>query len=208
MSEPVGDIVGIVLAAGASRRMGAGRNKLLEEVAGRPIVAAPISALEDAGLPRIVVVVGHEAERLRAAMRQRPALTFVENPRWEEGMGSSLAAAARAIAEDDAGSVAGVLVVVGDLPRLDAAVVRPVVDAFRSASSPGRICLPVFEGRDGHPVLFGARHFPALAALRGDRGARAVIDAHEAETVRVEVAHDGILRDVDTPEALASARAR
>lgn len=207
MSREGATLVGLVLAAGASRRMGPGRNKLLEIVGGRPLVAAPVAALQEAGIPRIVVVLGHDAGRVREALAGAQ-VEFVENTEWASGMGRSLAVGIEAIAGGSGGAASAVFVSVGDLPGLRAVHVEQVVDAWRADPAPERICVPAHDGRDGHPVLFGPAHLPALAALEGDRGARAILDAHSEAIVRVEVASDGILADVDTPDALARARDR
>lgn len=205
-----GRLAGIVLAAGCSARMGPERNKLVEPVAGRPLVAWPVDALLEAGIDPVVVVVGFEADRLRTALRGRPC-RFVEHAQWSEGMGSSLARAMRALIAElplpDA-----VLVCVGDLPGLRAADVARVVEAARrdarddGAIDPDRIVVPVFEGRRGHPVCFGARHFAALAQSTGDEGARSLLEQNADRVLRIEVANEAILRDVDTPTDLESAR--
>ncbi len=198
-------LVGLVLAAGASRRMGPDRNKLLEEVDGGPVVARVVSALREGGVERVVVVLGYEAERVRAALAGA-ATEFVHNEGWEQGMGTSLAAGAASLLSEDSEHLAGVVVTVGDLPALRAAHVRAVVEG--DALGPVSIRVPTHAGRDGHPVVFGAAHLPALAALEGDRGARSILDANTCDVERVAVDGDGTLRDVDTPDALEEARRR
>ncbi len=191
------DVVGLVLAAGTSSRMGAARNKLLESIGGRPLVRIPIEAMRDAGLGRIVVVLGHEAERVAAVL---PA--FVEsivNARHAEGMGSSLAAGARHIRRTD--PQAAILVCVGDLPSLSADPIRRVLDAF-STAGPDAVVVPVASGRRGHPVLFGAKRAAALESCAGDEGARGVVEAAGAAVFEVEVGTASILEDVDTPADL------
>lgn len=207
-----GGIAGIVLAAGRSARMGPERNKLVEPIAGRPLVAWPVDALLEAGIDPVVVVVGFESDRIRTALRGRPC-RFVEHAEWREGMGSSLA---RAMRELTAGSTLpdAVLVCVGDLPGLRAADVARVVDAARRAGGeggaidPDRIVVPVCEGRRGHPVCFGAHHFAELARSEGDEGARALLEQNADRVFRIELGNEAILRDVDTPTDLEAARQR
>lgn len=206
MSRPVEGYVALVLAAGASRRMGEGRNKLLEEIEGEALVVRVVDAFFDAGIRRVVVVVGHEAERVRSALAGRPGVELVSNSAWREGMGHSLAAGVRSLTIEGSEPVSGVLVTVGDLPELPSEVIERVLEAHRADPSPRAICLPTHAGRDGHPVLFGADHYAALAVLEGDRGARAIVEANAEQVRRVPVDSDRILRDVDTPEALARAR--
>lgn len=196
-NEP--SIVGLVLAAGRSSRMGVDRNKLLEPIAGKPLVAWPIEALREAGVDPILVVTGHEADALRSALAGL-GCGFLANPGWEQGMGSSIACGAREAAERRAD---GLLVCVGDLPALRAGDVAGLLAAFRG---PEVIVVPVHAGRRGHPVLFGAMFFEELAALTGDAGGRPVLDSHPEAVFEVEVASDAILRDVDSPQELSTWR--
>ncbi|MFO0688342.1 MAG: nucleotidyltransferase family protein [Myxococcota bacterium] len=204
-----GAVVAIVLAAGRSARMGSERNKLVEEVGGRPLIAWPVDALRGAGIERIVVVTGFEAERVEAALAGR-GCTFVHHAGWAEGMGSSLACGARRILAGPERPEA-ILVCVGDLPGLRADSVVAVLAAVHDGNGrfpADRIALPTLAGRRGHPVLFGGDHFDALTPLGGDEGARSILRAHAAHVVEVEVDDPGCLRDVDTPAELAEARAQ
>ena len=134
------------------------------------MVRRVVQALFDAGVSRVEVVLGHEEARLREALVDSGA-GLIANPDWSEGMGRSIAIAATALAEESSGPPAGLLIAFGDLPSLRPEEIRSVLEAFERDPSPSSICVPNFEGRVGHPVLFGAAHLPALAALDGDRGA-------------------------------------
>lgn len=206
MTRPAAGYVAIVLAAGASRRMGGAHNKLLEPIEGVPMVARVVDAFVEAGVGRIVVVVGHEAERVRRAFAGRTGVECVLNADWQEGMGRSLATGVRVAIRDEGRSVPGILVSVGDLPGLSAELIERVCAAHAADPSPRAICLPVHAGRAGHPVLFGRAHLPSLALLGGDRGARAIVEDNAAHVRRVPVDTDRILRDVDTPDDLSRAR--
>lgn len=200
-------VVGLVLAAGRSARMGGARNKLVEVVGGRPLVAWSVDALAGAAVDAVWVVTGFEAERVEAALAGR-ACRFARHAGWAEGMGSSLAFGVGAIAEGKE-AIEAVLVCVGDLPGLRAAHVASVIAAARDPDgriAPERIALPVFAGRTGHPVLFGAGWLARLAALEGDEGARALVREQAGRVVRVAQGDGGACGDVDTPEALEAAQ--
>lgn len=200
-------IAGLVLAAGGSTRMGPEHNKLIERVGERALVAVVVDALIAAGIRTVVVVTGFEAQRVREELAGR-ACRFVHHAGWQAGMGESIACGMRALREEPAPPGA-VLVSVGDLPGLRAEHVEAVVAAALSepgAIVPARIVVPSFAGRRGHPVLFGAAHFEALAALRGDEGARGILATNPQAVRVVEVTGDGIVRDVDTLADLAAAR--
>ena len=201
-------IAGIVLAAGNSSRMGPARNKLVEQIAGRPLVAGPVDALLEAGIEPVLVVTGFEDDRVRSALGKR-ACRFVHHEAWAEGMGSTLAHGVRAILAL-ASPPDALLVSVGDLPGLRAQHVERVVEAARGATGgidPSRIVIPTHRSRRGHPVLFGSAHFAALSRLERDQGGRSILDANDASVCTLEIDDDAILRDIDTPEELGIARA-
>lgn len=194
-------VAGLVLAAGRSRRMGKA-NKLLQSVDGVPMVAAVVDRLVEAGVAPALVVTGHEAEGVEAALEERPVRT-VHNPRFDRGMGTSLAAGVAALP----GETDGALVVLADMPRVSAGTLRALVEAFTGTDA-GRpvVCVPVHGGKRGNPVLWGAAFFTELERLGGDVGGRALLDEHPEAVIEVAVDDPGVLVDVDTREALEHAR--
>ncbi len=184
---------GVLLAAGASRRMG-GTNKLLLPVGGRPMVRRPAEALVGAGLEPVIVVLGRDADAVAEALAGLP-VRQVRNPDPDEGMGGSLRRGCEAL---PAGADA-VAVALGDLPGLRPEAVRRVVEAFRR--SPRGIAVPVHRGRRGHPVVLDLGRYRAeLLALGGDRGARSLLRTHPHDVLEVPVDDPGVVADVDTPE--------
>jgi molybdenum cofactor cytidylyltransferase len=187
-------VAAVLLAAGMSRRMG--RNKLLEPVGGKPMVAHAADALLASRARPVIVVLGHEAARVRAALAGRD-LRFVEAPDYAEGLAGSLRAGLGAVP----GDAEGTLVALGDMPLVGAALLDRMLDAFDPEE--GRVIVrPVHAGRPGNPVLWAREFLPELRALTGDEGGRQVITRHLDRVAEVE-AGDAVLRDFDTPEALA-----
>lgn len=191
-------VAALVLAAGHSSRMGAA-NKLLARVDGEPLVARAVDAALASAADPVLVVTGHQAGAVRAALAEREVVK-VANPRWAEGMGTSLAAGVAALPA----GVEGALVCLGDMPWVRAADLDALIAAFASAAVDA-ICVPTHAGRRGHPVLFAARYFGEMRQLSGDTGARALIDAHPGALRTVPVDHPGVLRDVDVAEDLERA---
>jgi molybdenum cofactor cytidylyltransferase len=146
----------------------------------------------------VVVVTGHERERVAAALAGLP-VRLVHNPDHAEGgLSSSLKAGVGALG----GGLDGALVCLGDMPKVTGAHLRRLVAAFDPAS--GRaIVVPTHRGRRGNPVLWSSAYFPAMRGLEGDVGARHLIAEHAAEVVEVGIDDDATLLDIDTPEALA-----
>lgn len=187
----------VVLAAGFSRRMGEA-NKLLADVGGAPMIARCVDAVLASRARPVVVVTGHEAARVRQALAGRE-LFFAHNPEPAAGLSASLRTGIAALGDE----VAGALVCLGDMPWVRAEHLEALLAAF-DASGGRAICVPTFAGRRGNPVLWPARHFGELAALRGDRGAREQLAAHAGEVCYVPVADAGVTLDVDTPDALVA----
>jgi molybdenum cofactor cytidylyltransferase len=180
-------IVSIVLAAGASRRMG--RPKMLLPVGGGTMLAAAVQPHLDAGVDRVVVVVGDHADEVtaQAGLGCDPRVRMVVNAEWAEGMSSSIR---RGLAE--AGDADAVLLALGDEPGLTAERIQRLIRAWR----PGvPLVAPVHDGRAGHPVLFDRAVFGELAALTGDVGAREVVRRHWAAAATIEAEP---LADLDT----------
>ena len=185
-------IAAVVLAAGFARRMG--RQKLLLELRGKPVVRWSVEAI----LPHVgdaVVVTGQDDEAVRAALAGL-AVRFAVNPRPQAGQGSSIAIGAAALKP----WTGAALVALGDQPRLPEGLIgRLLAERERSGKA---IVAPVYRGTQGTPVLFSADVFAELRALDGDVGARAVVQARPERVARVEI-DAPMPPDVDTPEDYA-----
>ena len=183
----------LILAAGRSSRMG-DAHKLLSLWHGKPLVAHVADAIAEAALPPPVVVLGHRAAEVRAALGDRAAV-FVEAADFADGLSASLRSGLAAVP----GDWQAVLVCLGDMPRIGADTL-----AALAATSTGvdGIAVPTFDGRRGNPVVWGRAHFAALAALTGDTGGRRLLDALPVASVAVD--DPGILADIDTPDDLAA----
>ncbi|MDS0477273.1 nucleotidyltransferase family protein [Natrinema sp. 1APR25-10V2] len=183
-------IGGVILAAGKGTRFEGG-NKLLADVDGTPIVRRAAETLCRSSVDDIVAVVGHEADRVTAALAD---LEF--SIRYNENYAAGQSATVRVgvDAARDAGWDATVFML-GDMP-----FVRPqTVDTLRTvyARGGGSIVAPTYEGQRGNPVLFGRQHYDALSTVSGDRGGRDLIENHE-DTAFVDVDDPGVTRDIDS----------
>jgi molybdenum cofactor cytidylyltransferase len=189
----------VVLAAGHSRRMGA-RNKLLENIADKPVVRHAVEAAVAAAAEPVLVVTGHDESRVRACLSDLP-VEFARNPDPGAGMAASISTGIAALPP----GLDGALILLGDMPAIAAATMDALIDAFDPAG--GRtICIPEHQGSRGHPVLFARRFFKDLLELHGDIGARLVLRDYGDQVVAVPVNDRGILIDLDTPNAFADYR--
>ncbi|MFD5819696.1 NTP transferase domain-containing protein [Streptomyces sp. NPDC127038] len=191
MTRNKDEVAGLVLAAGGGRRLG-GRPKALLPHRGRPLVEHAVGVLRAGGCARVHVVLGARAD----AVRERASLAgcvLVDNPRWEEGMGSSLRAGLDSLADSGAGAA---LVSLVDQPGIGPEAVARVLAVY---ASPLTLAAAAYDGERGHPVLFGAGHWAGIAATAvGDRGARAYLKAHDDLVTLVECGDVARAYDIDT----------
>jgi molybdenum cofactor cytidylyltransferase len=184
------NIVGLLLAAGSATRFGS--DKLRHALPhGVPIAVQAARHLR-AELERVVVVVSSTAG-VALFDNERCEVVVCENA--AEGMGASLACAARA-----AGKADGYLVALGDMPFVRRASIAAVRDAL-AAGAP--LAAPYFRSRRGHPVAIAGRFHDELLALKGDEGAKKLLAASEQKLVKIPVGDPGVIRDIDRPEDLA-----
>lgn len=183
----------IVLAAGRSSRM-APRNKLLEPIGGEAMVRRVAATAHASGARPVLVVTGHEAAAVEAALR-RLELTIVANPSYADGLSTSLRAGLRALPPD----IDGALICLGDMPEVESSVLRALMAGFTGGNA---ICVPVHQGRRGNPILWGSRYFAEMMALTGDTGAKPLLARHREHVVEVAVATMSIFQDIDAPADL------
>ena len=193
-------IAAVVLAAGRSTRMG-GPNKLLAEIAGRPLARIVVEeALASRARP-VIVVVGHERAKVENALAGLP-VEVVYNPDFAQGLGTSVRAGIAAVPTEADGAI----VCLGDMPQVDAALIDRLIAAFEPDRG-ALIVMPTVEGRRGNPVLWSRRFFPELMAIEGDVGARHFIGRYSEAVADVPLEGSAALVDVDTPEALVGVKA-
>ena len=193
------NIAALVLGAGRSSRMG-GPNKLLAEIAGRPLVRIVVEqALASRARP-VIVVTGHQRERVEAALAGLP-VKFVHNPNFADGLGTSLRAGIAALAAE----VDGVIVCLGDMPQVDATLIDKLIGAL-DPDKGALVVVPTIDGKRGNPVVWSRRFFSDLMTVEGDIGARYLIGRYPEAVVEVPLSGTAALTDVDTPEALAAVK--
>lgn len=185
---------GLILAGGASRRMGA--PKALLDLRGETFLDRLIRIFS-AECRTVTVVLGHEPDTIRAGLRRAAEARFTINPKYELGQLSSLQCGLRETPDD----VSAVLFMPVDYPGIQAETVRRIVAAFQPGDS---LVIPRYEGRRGHPVLFSSHLIPEFLALPLESQARDVVHRHVTETRYLDTDDPCILRDVDDREAYAA----
>jgi molybdenum cofactor cytidylyltransferase len=193
-------IAAVVLAAGRSSRMG-GPNKLLEKINGRPLVRIVVDAALASKARPVIVVTGHQRERVEAALAGLP-VRFVYNANFTGGLGTSLKAGIAAVPPEADGAI----VCLGDMPQVDGALIDRLIAAF-DPDNGALAVVPTIEGKRGNPVVWSRRFFPDLMAVEGDVGARHLIGRYAEAVTEMPLTGTAALTDIDTPEALQAVKA-
>ncbi len=183
-------VAGVVLAAGQATRFGATKQVLPWQET--TLVAHSAQTALDAGLDPVVVVLGHEAEKVTEALAGLP-VRLVHNPEFKMGQSTSIRKSLESLPLRTGAAV----FFLADHPFADAGIVRTIVQAHRETLAPA--CVPVFEGQRGNPALFDKALFGELRALSGDTGGRGLLEKYRDRIVEVPAGRD-ILMDIDTTE--------
>jgi len=184
-------ISGIVLAGGTSSRLG--QPKQLLDLGGRPLLQHAVDAAAAAGLDELIIVLGHQAEDVAAAVTLPAGARSVVNPDYATGQASSMRSGLAATSPTSEAAV----ILLGDQPAIRPADIVAVVNAYRTGSGP--VVQGSYRGTPSHPVLFARETWPELMAVGGDTGARDVLKAHPDWVVRVELDAE-VPEDLDTME--------
>jgi len=185
---------GIILAAGTSTRMG--QPKQLLPLAGRPLLQHVVDVATASRLDEIILVLGHRAEEIRAALRCGERVRVVVNPEYAAGQSTSLRVGLRA----GSPGAAAAAVLLGDQPGVTVQLIDTVAAAFLGAAA--YVVRPVYRAASGgrvpgHPVFLARQVWPQVEMLRGDQGARAFLAEHSEWLLEVPLA-DEVPRDIDT----------
>ncbi len=182
----------LVLAAGASTRLGQPKQMVL--LGGQPALHLTVSNVVAVAGHAVSVVIGAHARTLTHLLAHSPASVIV-NRHWQEGMGSSIRFGMSVLPP----ACNAVMIVLGDQVAVTAEDLRRLSNAWKGQEE--TIAAAAYQGHVGVPAIFPRLCFPELSALKGDSGARALLERHNYRLVRVPMPNAGV--DLDTPEDLA-----
>jgi molybdenum cofactor cytidylyltransferase len=191
------DVGAVILAAGRSTRMG-GPNKLLSKFEGKPLIRKVVDTVCGSNAKDPIVVTGHQAELIDAAL-SGAGVARAFNPDYSEGFATSLITGLDAVSQQ----VAGALVILGDMPGVATGDLNRMIGAFRDNGG-AAVVRATHNGKRGNPVIIPRAMFGEVKKLRGDTGARHLIEANDFPVVDIEIGTAASV-DVDTPETLAEA---
>ena len=199
-SGPDPNVVAVILAAGRSLRVGP-KNKLVEKLGAKSILHHVVTALQGSQISSVIVVLGHESERIQNDLA-REDVTYVMNPDYEQGIGTSISAGIRSVDK----SAKGAVIMLGDMPLISAKTIDKLVHDF-NRNPRAEIVVPTYEDQPGNPVLWSNRFFPQLSSLDGDLGGKTLIKANTDAVWFCPVESKSVHIDVDTSHDLARVRA-
>jgi molybdenum cofactor cytidylyltransferase len=189
-------IAGIVLAAGASSRMGQPKAALRLGRPGQTVLSRGVASLLAAGVPDVVVIAGAHPHAVRAALvGSDPGVRVIDHPGWRDGQLSSILCGLDAV---DVPRLEAVLITLVDVPLVRPETTRALIEAWRKHGAP--IVRPARGEEHGHPVLFDRRVFEELRRADPARGAKPVVHAHGHELINLPVSDEGAFLDLDTPD--------
>jgi molybdenum cofactor cytidylyltransferase len=192
----------VVLAAGMSTRMG--RNKLLLNFRDKPLIVHAVDTLLASEIDEVIVVLGHEIDKVRDQLERRVGLAkkaaprkpvrLVQNPDYQKGLSTSVRTGVEAVSPQ----ANGIMIYLADQPLLEPADVNRIVAAFAAAEEVNKsIVVPFFEGERGNPVILDASLRVAILGIAGDVGCKGVIKRYPEKVFILEMENDHVVRDVD-----------
>jgi molybdenum cofactor cytidylyltransferase len=195
-------VAAVVLAAGRSSRMAPHNKLLVTDRAGKPMIARTVDNVLSSAARPIVVVTGHMADSIEAALAGKP-VRFVHAAAYADGLSASLKAGIAAMPPESAAAI----VCLGDMPLVTGRMIDRLIAAYDPDE--GRsIVLPTFRGKQGNPILWDRRYFAEILSLSGDVGARFLLTKYMEQVAEVEIGEDAVLRDFDTVEELGTLPAK
>ena len=192
---------GIILAAGRSTRID--KFKQLIKLEGKYILEWVVDAALESRLTHVILVLGYHFEKIQKVLNTKihhPRIEIVINPHYPMGLSRSLRSGLVAAK----GSFSSVMFLLGDQPMLDAKTINLLLDRFWNSEK--EICVPVYRGQRGNPTVFSNKYYDQLLQIKGDIGARNVLEEFASHIIRVEVDRPFGFLDVDTEADLKSLR--
>ncbi len=183
------NISAVLLGAGRSKRMGL--NKLSLPWRGKTLFERCFNTLLRSNVKKVVVVL-NDRMRKESEYFHNPKVEVVINPYYKKGMSTSIRRGIRVLnSKSD-----GILIALGDQPFLKTRTINAIIKAFRREK--GKIIVPTFKGRRGHPVIFHRRYEKELLRLKGDVGGKTIMEKHPNDVRPIPVKSEGVIKDIDT----------
>ncbi len=197
---PIYEKIGaVILAAGESKRMGF--PKQLIEICGEKIIRIVVKKVLNVGFGDIVVVLGYMAGDIARYIDDMIGIKIIVNPRYREGMSTSLIKGIKNLRQD----IEAFMVILGDQPFVSKETMEKIIETYYGMERKPLMVVPTYRGLRGNPVLISSRIAKDIMSLRGDIGARALMEKYKAYISYIETQDPGVVLDIDTKEDLEKA---
>ena len=180
-----------ILAAGGSTRMGE-LNKLLLLIDDKPMIYTVCRMVLDAKVNQIILVTGYQNNKVEKAI-PKEINKIVYNRNWESGMMSSIYAGMSKLEKD----VDGNMIVLGDMPLISTMTINKIIGEFNKHNG-NQIVYPIYDNKQGNPVVFPRKYFPEILNLKGDRGCKKLLKKYPGDAVGIPINTDDVVIDCDT----------
>ena len=188
-------IMGVILAAGNSTRMGKD-NKLLKNIGDAPLIRNTAIEITKSDLDSCSIVLGYQSDKVADVIKDLN-INLILNPLWKEGQASSLRAAINTLDS----TYSDLLIMLGDLPGIKSSHINSIIEEhLLTDNRKSKITIPSFKGQKGNPVIWGRSFFHDLSNLEGDVGGRTLFSEHPAAINILEMNDPWVVKDADTPE--------
>ena len=198
-------ISAILLAAGESKRM-KGENKLIKEINGLPLIKHAVKNILGSAIDELIIVLGHEKSIIENLIKPNKKIKFIFNKNYKNGMSSSITAGLNHMSK----KANAFFICLGDMPNINQNIYNKLIKArynYNKKLNPENkkeIIIPTYNEQEGHPVLFSKYMKESIMSIKGDFGAKKIIEINKKKVLNISFKNDGIILDFDTKEDFIS----
>ena len=182
-------ISAILLAAGQSKRMN-GKNKLIKEIKGIPLLKHSIKNILDSSIDELIIVLGFEKEIIKNLITENKKIKFAINKNYESGLSSSIKSGLNHLSDN----TKAFFICLGDMPNVSKEIYNQLINAsFRNKDK--EIFVPYYQERQANPILFSKKMKDEIQKIEGDFGAKKIIADNEKKVFKLSIQDKGVITD-------------
>ena len=182
-------ISAILLAAGQSKRMN-GENKLTKEIKGNPLIKLSVKNILASSVDELIIVLGYQNEIIEKIINKNEKIKFVLNKNFESGMASSIKAGLNHLSKN----TEAFIICLGDMPNVN----KDIYNKLIQSKDNNKIVIPTYKGQQGNPILFSKSVKDILVNVKGDMGAKKILEKNKEKVLNFEINNQAILKNYNT----------
>ena len=188
-------ISAILLAAGESKRMN-GENKLLKKINDKPLISHSVTNILESSIDELIIVIGHEAKKIKQTIKKNKKIKFVFNNKYKTGMASSIIEGLKNLPLN----TKSFFICLGDMPAINKNVYNQLIKEIKN----NEIVVPTYKKKQGNPVLFSSSFKEKIMIIKGDSGAKKILEKNKERIFNFEIDDKGILKNYNTLDSFSS----